>query len=177
LRVEFPRLAVRPEEGRVVRVRVPLKEIWLASLIVEVPEVPAFIVSVAGLAEMLKACDTTLTFTVVACASEPLDPVMVTVYVLMAEDLNVQREEFVPARLRVAGLHEAVSPGAGRTAGVSVIFPAKPFWLVRVMLEFAEKPVAKVTIAGLADMVKSTTVTVTVAVCDRTPLVPVTVTV
>jgi len=47
-----------------------------------------------------------------------------------------------------------------------------------VTVEVAELPATTVAVVGLAETVKSAvTVTVTVAVCDRAPLVPVTVTV
>jgi len=44
-------------------------------------------------------------------------------------------------------------------------------------VESPGKLVPTVTLAGLADIVKSTTVKATVAVCERLPMVPVTVTV
>ncbi len=54
--------------------------------------------------------------------------------------------------------------------------PAKPFWPVMVIVEVAAAFGVNVTDVGLALMVKSCTMNVTVAEWDREPLVPVTVT-
>jgi len=53
----------------------------------------------------------------------------------------------------------------------------KPFMGVTVTVEPPATLVPTVTLAGLADIVKSTTVKTTVAACERLPIVPVTVTV
>ena len=54
--------------------------------------------------------------------------------------------------------------------------PANPCTPVTVIVEVAAVPALTVTLVGLAAIVKSWTVNVTVAECDRLPLVPVTVT-
>jgi hypothetical protein len=62
------------------------------------------------------------------------------------------------------------------TVSVKLTTPENPLSAVMVIVEVAEEPAA--TDAGeVAAMVKSVTVTVTVAVWDSVPLVPVTVTV
>jgi len=53
----------------------------------------------------------------------------------------------------------------------------KPLRGAAVTVESPATLVPTVTLAGLADIVKSTTVKVTVAVCERLPMLPVTVTV
>jgi len=79
----------------------------------------------------------------------------------------------------VAGMHVAVRPD-GLTDVVRLIVPVKPFTLATVIVTVAEEPTVKLTLVGLAVMVKSCTpltVKTTVAEWDREPLVPVTVTV
>ncbi len=66
---------------------------------------------------------------------------------------------------------------AGETAEVRATVPVKPLTGATVIVEVAAVPAVVVTDVGLAVTVKSVTLTVTVAVCDREPLVPVTVTV
>ncbi len=82
-------------------------------------------------------------------------------------------------RLTLVGARVAVSPvAAGETAAVKPTLPVNPR-LPAVTVEVAELPATKLAgLAAEAVTVKSAvTVTVTVAVCDRAPLVPVTVTV
>ncbi len=66
---------------------------------------------------------------------------------------------------------------AGETEDVSATVPVKPFRGATVIVEAAAAPAKAVTLVGLAATVKSWMVMVTVAVWDRAPLVPVTVTV
>ena len=66
---------------------------------------------------------------------------------------------------------------AGETNEVSATVPVNPLTGATVMVEVAATPDVVVTLVGLAVTVKSRTVYVTVAVCEREPLVPVTVTV
>jgi predicted NBD/HSP70 family sugar kinase len=54
--------------------------------------------------------------------------------------------------------------------------PAKPLRPVAVIVEMPGDPARTITLVGLAEIVKSWTVNVTVAVCERLGLVPVTVT-
>ncbi len=76
----------------------------------------------------------------------------------------------------LVGLRVQVSP-AGETDEVSATVPVNPLTGATVMVEVAATPDVVVTLVGLAVTVKSRTVYVTVAVCEREPLVPVTVTV
>jgi len=76
----------------------------------------------------------------------------------------------------LAGVKVQVKP-AGDTELVSATVPVNPWTGARVIVEVAAVPTVVVTDVGLAVTVKSFTVTVTVAECDREPLVPVTVTV
>ena len=65
---------------------------------------------------------------------------------------------------------------AGETEEVSATVPVNPLTGATVIVDAAVPPEAIVTLVGLAVTVKSRTVYVTVAVCEREPLVPVTVT-
>jgi len=70
-----------------------------------------------------------------------------------------------------------VRPVAGETLADSETIPLKPFSPVIVIVEVPAAPVFTLTDVGLAAIVKSWTVNVTVAVWGVEPLVPVTVTV
>ncbi len=76
----------------------------------------------------------------------------------------------------LVGLRVHVRP-AGETLLVSVTVPVNPCSGATVIVEVPAIPALTVTLVGLAVTVKSLTVTVTVAVWVREPLVPVTVTV
>ena len=66
---------------------------------------------------------------------------------------------------------------AGETVEVNATVPVKPFTGVTVIVEVAAAPELAAILVGLAVTVSSVTVTVTVALRDSDPLVPVTVTV
>ena len=70
-----------------------------------------------------------------------------------------------------------VRPVAGLTFGVRFTTPANPSSAVTVIVEVPKTPARTVTLVGPAAIVKSWTVKVTVAECERLPLVPVTFTV
>jgi hypothetical protein len=73
-------------------------------------------------------------------------------------------------------LSEQVRP-AGEAEVVRITVPVKPFTGLRVIVEVADASARADTPVGLAVTVKSVTMKVTVAECDRLPSVPVTVTV
>jgi hypothetical protein len=74
------------------------------------------------------------------------------------------------------GAHETVRPVAGETLEDTERYPVKRFRLVSVTVDVPESPRFSVIELG-AEMLKSTTVTVTLVVwCDNPSLVPVTVT-
>ena len=77
----------------------------------------------------------------------------------------------------LVGLNAQLRPVDGETATVRATVPVNPLTGATVIVEVAAVPTVVVTDVGLAVTVKSFTVTVTVAECDREPLVPVTVTV
>ncbi len=76
----------------------------------------------------------------------------------------------------LVGLKEQVRP-AGDTVEVRATVPVNPFTGATVIVDVAVPPALEEMLVGLAVTVKSVTVTVTVAECDREPLAPVTVTV
>jgi hypothetical protein len=89
------------------------------------------------------------------------------------EQLRVE----VPDPVTLVGLRVHVSPVAGDIVDARDTTPLNPFCAVTVIVDDPDPGEAKVKLVGLAAMVKSWTVTVTVAEWDSVPLVPVTVTV
>ncbi len=79
--------------------------------------------------------------------------------------------------ITLVGVKVHVNPVAGDTVEVSETVPVNPLTAVTVIVDVPDAPATTVTLVGLAVTVKSRIVTVTVAVLDREPLVPVTVTV
>lgn len=92
----------------------------------------------------------------------------------------------MPVQLRVllpdppvmlVGVRVHVRPVAGAMVSVRLTVPVKPLTGITTMLDVPATPGVVVTVDGLANIWKSTTWTDTVpVVCDREPLVPVTVT-
>jgi hypothetical protein len=82
-----------------------------------------------------------------------------------------------PDPVTLVGVRVQVKPVAGLTVEVRLTNPLKPCWAVIVIVEVPEAFAETVTLVGLAVIVKSWTVYVTVAERARLPLVPVTVTV
>ncbi len=82
----------------------------------------------------------------------------------------VRTEVAVPPAVKVTGLmlNEVVSPVTGVAVDpVSVTLPAKPFWLVSVMVDVAEPPATKlagVAAPALIPKFGCSTITVVVAV-------------
>src|SRR5256712_6488741 len=116
------------------------------------------------------------------CDNEPLVPVTVTVKEPDAVDDAEHESVLVPdgpgETLDGESVHVVVPEAPPVTADVNETGPVKPFRPVTVIVDVPAAPPAMMpTIVGLAAIVKSWTVYVTVAVCDKFPLVPVTVTV
>jgi hypothetical protein len=82
-----------------------------------------------------------------------------------------------PDPVTLVGVRVQVKPVAGLTFELRLTSPLKLCSAFIVMVELPETPAETVTVVGLADIVKSWTVYVTVAECDRLPFVPVIVTV
>ncbi len=78
----------------------------------------------------------------------------------------------LPIRITVVGLSVAPRPEGGEPD--SETEPAKLPRLERVIVDVVEEPAATMRVAGVAEMLKSTTLTLTVAAWAREPLVPVT---
>jgi hypothetical protein len=101
---------------------------------------------------------------------------MVTVLEPATDELRVQVEVAEAPRETVVGLHAAVRPD-GLTEALRFTVPVKPFALAIVIATLAEEPTVKITLVGLAEIVKSgegVTLKVTTAECTREPLAPVT---
>jgi len=83
----------------------------------------------------------------------------------------------VPEPVTLVGVRVQVRPVAGEMLEDSDTTPENPWSAVTVMVDVPAVPAFTVTAVGLAAIVKSWTVKVTVAEWDSVPLVPVTVTV
>jgi hypothetical protein len=110
----------------------------------------------------------------IECDRDPLVPESVTVNVPLTEDGQDIVEVPEPARLVGESVQE--SPVDGDEVAAKVTFPAKPLTPDIVTVEFPALPTVTLTVEGLAEMVKSWTMKVTIVECDFDPLVPVIVT-
>ncbi len=142
-----------------VRLTVPAKPFEPGVMVtMETAEKPALTVSTDGLAPTEKSCFVKVT--VAACDNDPLEPVTATEKVPTWEGVHVRVE--VPEPTTLVGLSVQVSPVTG--ADVRETGPAKPFTALIVMVEEPDVPVLTGTLVGLAAIVKSWVVKVTVAV-------------
>ena len=159
-------VAVRPALGLVVRVTVPVNPLTGDTVIAAVPDAPALIVMDVVLAVMVKSW-TVNVMGPVEWDSPPLVPVTVTWKVPVL--VKVQDNVLEPEPMMVDGLKLHAALLADR-----LTLPAKPFRPVTVIVEVPAELTFIVTDVGLADIVKSWTMNVTVTEWDITPLVPVT---
>jgi hypothetical protein len=129
-----------------------------------------------GFALREKSGSNTRTSIVVEWTSDPLVPEIVTTYVPALFAVSVHLEVSFPVRLD--GTHEVVTPVGTETAVKLTVF-AKPPIDEREIVDLADCPVPKDTLAGFADRAKSgaSTVAAIVAVWTSVPFVPVIVTV
>jgi len=90
----------------------------------------------------------------------------------------VQLSVLFPDPVTLVGLRVHVSPVDGEIVAVRLTVPVPPLRPITLIVEVPATPGVVLTVVGLANIWKSTTWTVIVAVvCDSVPLVPVTVTV
>jgi len=153
-----------------VRVTVPVNPSRGAIVIADVPVTPTSTDRLVGFAEIVKSgddCCVTVTETFVEWERDPLDPVTVTVYVPAAvEDCaeTVSVDVAVPPdeRVTLEGLRVAVGP-VGETTEERATAPVKPPMLVNEIVDLPDEPAGTVSVTGLAEMRKSTTLTLTMA--------------
>jgi hypothetical protein len=138
----------------VVRATVPLKPFCAATVIVEVPAALTFTVTLVGLALTVKSV--TVKVTVTECDRLPLVPVTVTWMVAAAAKLQDRLEVPDPVTLVGVNVHEVLLLARLTT-------PANPWSAPIVIVEEPAEPARTVMLVGLALMVKSWTVKVTVA--------------
>src|SRR3989442_12109763 len=149
----------------------------------DVPATPRFVVTELGLALIVKSgAAPTLYVTIALCDNEPLVPVTVIVKepdaVGDGEPESVLVPEFPSVTLVGESVQVVVPEVPPVTVEVNEMGPVNPFRPVTVIVDVpAGRPPMMPTLVGLAAIVKSWTVYVSVAVCDKFPLVPVTVTV
>lgn len=145
--------AVRPPGMTdVERLTVPAKPAKLVRVMDEVSELPAWTVSVVGLAEIVKL--PTPTVIVVVWDSGPLVAVKVTAYVPWVDEVNVQVEVEEPPEVKetLVGPQETVRPVEGVTDCEMATVPEKPPRLARVIVDEALEPDWKPTVDGLAEI-------------------------
>jgi hypothetical protein len=136
------------------RVTIPVKPFIGATLMLDVLIAPAFTVTLVGLALTLKSW--TMNATVTEWDREGLVPVTVTC--MIAAEANVHDSVELPEPVSLVGVRvQAVLLLTRLTT------PPKPFNPVIVIVEVARLPALMVTLVGLAAIVKSWTVKVTVA--------------
>jgi hypothetical protein len=78
-------------------------------------------------------------------------------------------------RVTLVGERVHTRPLFGETIALSATVPVNPCTLFTIMVDVPATPALTVTLGGLEEMVKSSTVIVTVVECTSGPLVPVTV--
>jgi hypothetical protein len=148
----------------------------LDNVIVEEPFEPNWKPTVDGLGDAEKSAMLTVIWT--ECATPLLVPVTVKVYVPPMDDVTETVEIPDPplAKVRLTGLKEAERP-EGVETDVRTTVPANPPRLPRVMVELPAWPAMIFRLVGLAEMEKSTTLTVSLKVRVIEPPVAVKVTV
>jgi hypothetical protein len=159
-----------PVDGDAVDVRptCPTNPLTLLIVKVESPAVPTVTLMAVGPAVIVKSW--MVNVMVAVRDLKALAPVTLTWTV--AAEAKVQDRVALPDPVMLVGetLHEVLFV-------IRFTVPVKPLIGATVMVEVPADPTFRVTAVGLAVMAKSVTVNVIVAVCDRLPLVPVTVTV
>jgi hypothetical protein len=172
-----PSVEVRPEvELDEVNVTVPVNPFVGLTVMVVVPELPAWIVSEVGFEEREKSGSDAVNEAVAVCKTEPLVPVTVTVNVPLADAVHDRLE--VPVLGRLAGVRLQVRPVGGDSECVKVKLPLKPFWKVTVTVDTPLLPTVTGTLAGLVVNVKPEMRNwIDAVVWEREPSMPVTVTV
>jgi hypothetical protein len=171
---------VRPALAAAVRVTVPVKPLTAVTVIVWVPVAPGAngptVVAADG---AIEKSTTWNVITAVVCETPPLVPVTVTVASPDAELAHVSVAVCGDApKVTLVAMAHANTPAGEEADTDRFTTPVKPLTAVRVIVEEPEEPTRIwVGVTGPAAIVKSTTWNVIAAVvCDRAPIVPVTVT-
>ena len=166
---------VRPLEGETDAPNpiVPVKPPNAVAVMVTGDAFPPVKVTVVGLAAREKSCNVYVTKA--WCEIEPLTPWTVTVYE-PAAPLHPRMEDALVPRTIVEGDSVQVMPLEGETFALRRTVPVNPFTEPTVTVDDPPVgPAIAVTVDGLADTEKSCTLKLTVTVCVKGPLVPVTV--
>lgn len=150
---------VSPVVGDTVAVKLtaPLNPWRAVTVIADVPAVPALAVTDVGFAAIVKSW--TVYETDAECERLELVPVTATMY---APAEPIQARVAVPEPATLVGVRVQVRPVDGDTTVVRLTTPLKPCSAATVIVEVPETPARIVTEVGLAAMVKSCTVYVTV---------------
>lgn len=135
------------------RVRVPENALIDASVIVEVPGVPALTITLVGLAVTEKSGTATLYVTVALCDRVPLMPVTVTVKLPLVD--AVQESVEPPEPVTLGGAIVQLMPIAGLLREVMLTTPVKPLTAATVIVDAPDWLTLTGTLVGLANIVKS----------------------
>lgn len=157
------------------RVTVPVNPLTGETVIVEMPVSPGLTATLVGFAVTEKSVLDTTYATVVEWEREPLAPVIVTVNEPLDDALHDKFEVPEPEILAGDSLH--VRPAEGDTEEDRVTALLNPLTEETVIVDEPLPPTFRATLVGLAPILKSVMVKVTVVEWEREPLVPVTVTV
>jgi hypothetical protein len=147
------KVAVSPDGLVADKVTTLANELTEFTVIDDVPVLPAVIVTVVGLAVIVKSgAPVTTTGTMIECARTPLAPV-----ILMKKDPTTEPETVsveVPELRMNTGLSVAVRLESEGIAA-RLTFPLKPLRSATLIVDVAEPPTMNVRLAGLAVIVKS----------------------
>jgi len=151
------RVGVRPVTGTVdVNVTVPVKPLTGAMVIVDVPELPAWIVKVAGFEVTVKLGVDDVMVKAVVWVSDPPIPVTLTVNVPAAE--AVHDKVAVPLLVKLEEVRLHVIPVDGEAVSVSETALVNPLRNDTEIVEAAANPVETDALEGLLVRLKSSSV-------------------
>jgi hypothetical protein len=136
-----------------VRLTTPVNPLTAVIVMVEVAAVPAFTLTLVGLAAIVKSGIATLNVTVALWDRVPLVPVTVTTKLPLV--VAVQDRVEVPEPVTLVGVRVQVIPLAGLLVEVRLTRPANPLTAVTVMVEVPAWLMLTATLVGLAAIVKS----------------------
>jgi hypothetical protein len=157
-------IQVNPVEGDTddVRDTVPVNALIEATVMMDVPWVPAAVVTLTGIGVTEKSGRATLYETVAEWDGVPLVPVTVTVKLPLV--VAVQDRVELPEPVILVGVTAQVIPVVGDNVAVRLTTPPNPLAEATVIVDIPAWSTLTATLVGLAERVKSTAVRMTVDV-------------
>jgi hypothetical protein len=165
---------VRPADGEVEELRftVPGNALTEETVIVEVTAEPELVITLVGLAMIVKSGTLMLKVTVVVWERVPLVPLTVTVYDPANDGWQDRLEEPEPPMI-VVGLRLQLMLVVGDVVKVRVTVPANPLDGLTVIVEVSVEPTFPVWLVGFEEIVKSSITNVALVEWESVPLAPV----